>query len=85
MYTPHNNVVLCKKIVREKQNVIEDGLVYEIDELPIYEVIKIGEKLNHFTMLKPGDKIISNSIPTRLDDELYLIREEYIAGKIVES
>ena len=85
MFEPHNDVVFCKMLNKEKQQVAEGSIVYEKEDLPIYEILKLGE-LKNFKDLVVGDKIVSNSIPTKIvqnDQTYYLIREEYIAGKVI--
>ena len=79
-YIPHNDTVICRQLISDKTKV-SDSIVYEKEDLPIYEVISIGE-LKNISNLNVGDKIITNSVPTKLDNGNYLIREEFIAGKI---
>lgn len=85
-FIPHNDVVLCKMLNSSQQQVQEGSIVYQKEDLPVYEILQLGE-LKNFSELKAGDKIVSNSIPTKIVDDsgtFYLIREEYIAGKISE-
>lgn len=82
---PHNGTVLCKMINQKDHLANEKGIVYNKEELPIYEIVELGELSDKYDF-KVGDKIASNSIPAKLktdDDTYYLIRQEYIAGKVI--
>lgn len=84
---PLQNVVLCKLLNKQKDNVVENGIAYNKENMLIYQIIDIGV-IPDDSRLKVGDKIISNSIPTKIildDKDYYLVKYEYIAGKIVEE
>ena len=74
-----------RKMNNQKEHLANDkGIVYSKTELPIYEIVEIGD-LTVCNDLKVGDRIISNSEPTRLKvecDVFWLIKQEYIAGKV---
>ena len=81
---PHNGTVLCKMTNQKEHLEANNGIVYNKTELPIYEIVEIGD-LTVCNDLKAGDRIISNSEPTRLKvecDVFWLIKQEYIAGKV---
>lgn len=81
---PHNNTVLCKQL---NSNSIEDnknGIVFQRENLPLYEVVSIGENVKKID-LEVGDMIVSNSQPTKfnLDGTMFfLIHDDHIAGKV---
>lgn len=88
---PQNGYVLCKRLVSESEDVIQNGIAFKSERMPVYEVLKISappsfvgisDQLN----LKIGDQIICNSSGTQAqvsDDEvLWLFKQENIAAKI---
>jgi len=83
---PHNGTVLCKLLNKKEHLAKEHGIVYNKEELPIYEIVEFGELDSKYDF-KVGDKIVSNSEPTRLkvseDETFWLIKQEYIAGKVM--
>lgn len=83
---PHNGTVLCKMTNQKEHLAKEQGIVYNKEELPIYEIVELGELDSKYDF-KVGDKIVSNSEPTRLkvseDETFWLIKQEYIAGKVM--
>lgn len=80
-FIPYYGTIVCKQIVKQHDTKESSGIVYEAEQLPIYEVQEIGI-LSSSLDLSVGDKILTNSIPTKLEDDLVLVREEYVAGKI---
>ena len=63
-----------------------NGLVLEKEQLPIYQIIDLGDILDD-SRVNVGDKIITNSIPAYgvLDGiKYYLINLEHIVGTIKE-
>lgn len=80
---PQNNYVLCKQINETKHQTI--GLfIYEKEELPIYEIINIGEKINDFSF-NVGDNVICCSTGTKIildSNTYYLFDKNNIVGKI---
>ena len=81
---PHNGTVLCKMTNQKEHLESNGGVVYNKTELPIYEIVEVGGLLENYSF-EVGDKIISNSEPTRLkvgDETFWLIKQEYIAGKV---
>ena len=83
-FKTHN--VLCKKIQNEKVQIDVNGLVLEKEQLPIYQIIDLGDILDD-SRVNVGDKIITNSIPAYgvLDGiKYYLINLEHIVGTIKE-
>lgn len=82
---PCNNTVLCKQVVPDKEEVVENGIVFIKEQLPQYEVVEVCPTSK--MKLNVGDRIITNSIPTRLvvdDGEYYIVKQEYIAGVVVK-
>ena len=83
---PQNKYVLCKQLEKDKVQVNE-GIVYDKEQLPIYEVVGvqcIQDSLDDFR-LSVGDKVICNSTGTKAileDSEYYLFNIENIIGKI---
>lgn len=83
---PQNNYVLCKMLEKDKQQVNE-GIVYDKQQVPIYEVVGINqcqESLDDFRV-SLGDKVICNSTGTKAvleETEFYLFNIENIIGKI---
>lgn len=85
-FKTHNGYVLCKKIQNEKVQIDVNGLVLEKEQLPIYQIIDLGDILDD-SRVNVGDKIITNSIPAYgvLDGiKYYLINLEHIVGTIKE-
>lgn len=85
-FIPHNNTILCKLVNEQFEQINNDSFIYKKENLPIYEILKIGN-LKNFNNLCIGDKIITNSNPTKINEDsnvYYLIREEYIAGRIID-
>lgn len=82
-YVPYYNAIIAKQIAKGYSTKEANGLTYKAEELPIYEVQAIGT-LSSGLELSVGDKVVTNSVPTKLDDDMFLIREEYVAGKIAE-
>ena len=82
-YVPYYNAIIAKQIAKDYSTKEVNGLTYKAEELPIYEVQAIGT-LSSSLELSVGDKIVTNSVPTKLEDDMFLIREEYVAGKIAE-
>ena len=83
---PHNGYLLCKLASRSQHEVVESGIAYQREELPVYEVISVGDVPDDFRFTE-GDKIIVNSIPTKLNLEgtmLFLVNKDNIAGKVLD-
>lgn len=84
---PNGKIVLCRLASLDKEEVVENGIVYIKEQVPQYEVVEIGQLEN--IKLNIGDKLITNSIPTKLhikdDETYYLIKEEYIAGVLKDE
>ena len=86
-FVPHNGMLLCKKVVSEEADAEVNGLVYKKQQLPLYEVLAVGE-LSELSGVQVGDTIVTNSIPAEINDngtKYFLVREEYIAGKVIEQ
>jgi len=84
-FHPHNGTVLCKMINKKEHLANESGIVYNKEELPIYEILEIGDLDNKYNF-NVGDKIMTNSEPTHLkvdNDVFWLIKQEYIIGKVI--
>ena len=81
---PHYNAVLCKQLNISSTEDKKDGIVFQREDLPLYEVISIGENVKKID-LEIGDTIIINSQPTKfnLDGTMFfLIHDDHIAGKV---
>lgn len=81
---PNGKTVLCRQVVSDKEEVIENGIAYIKEQMPQYEVVEVGD----VDIVKVGDKLFTNSIPTRLytkDETYYLIKQEYIAGVLKDE
>lgn len=81
---PQNDCVLCK-LATAKTKTTESGLVYESNDMKLYEIVSIGRNVHDSHLnLKPGDLIAVNSTGTlaKLDDvEYYIFKLENIAAK----
>ena len=84
---PQNNYVLCKCITDNKK-MLSSGFVYETNDVPLYEIIKISENFKHSTIdVNIGDVIRTDSsgTVTKLDNNEYVLFDaEHIVGKVVE-
>ena len=83
---PHNGYLLCKSVSSSQHEVVEFGIAYQKEELPVYEVISVGDIPDDFRFTE-GDRIIVNSIPTKLNLEgtmLFLVNKDTIAGKVLD-
>lgn len=81
---PHNGKVLCKCLNDTKHEATECNVVFQKEELPLYEIIDVGDVPIEYGF-NVGDVIVSNSTPTRLNLEgtiLWLIDKDNIAGKV---
>lgn len=81
---PHNNAVLCKQLNNSSTEVAKAGIVFQRENLPLYEVVSIGENVKKID-LEVGDVIVTNSQPTKfnLDGIMFsLIHDDHIAGKV---
>lgn len=81
---PHNNAVLCKQLNNSTNEDKKDGIVFQRENLPLYEVVAVGENVKKI-QLDVGDVIVSNSQPTKfnLDGTMFfLIHDDHIAGKV---
>lgn len=82
---PQNNYVLCKQLNQTKHEDLASKIIYEKEELPIYEIIDIGKNLNDFRF-NIGDSVICCSTGTKLKiekDIYFLFDEKNIVGKIL--
>jgi co-chaperonin GroES (HSP10) len=82
---PQNNYILCKQINQTKHEDSTSKIIYEKEELPIYEIIDIGKNLNDFKF-NIGDNVICCSTGTKLKiekDIYFLFDEKNIVGKIL--
>lgn len=80
---PQNNYVLCKQINETKHQTI-GTIIYEKEEVPIYEIIDISRNLDNLRF-NIGDYIICNSTGTKVNlknSTQYLFNIENIVGKI---
>ena len=80
---PQNNYVLCRQ-TNETKHQTTGTIVYEKEELPVYEIIDISRNLDDLRF-NVGDCIICNSTGTKLnlkDNVQYLFNIENIVGKI---
>ena len=83
---PHNGYLLCKPVSNSHHEVVESGIAYQREELPVYEVISVGDASDDFRFTE-GDRIIVNSIPTKLNLEgtmLFLVNKDNIVGKVLD-
>lgn len=81
-FQPLRGTVVCEKIVPEKKSVVENGIAFETEQLPLYKILKIGKEVKN-TDLKVGDVLVTDSIPTPLvKDKIYLLSEKYIAAAV---
>ena len=81
---PQYGVVLCKQLNKQHEDVVENNFAYSKENLPVYEILETGIMPDN-SRFKAGDKIISNSTPTKIileNQDYYLVKYEYIAGKI---
>ena len=58
---PHNGYLLCKPVSNSQHEVVESGIAYQKEELPVYEVISVGDIPDDFRFTA-GDKIIVNPV-----------------------
>lgn len=83
---PQNNYILCKQINQTKHEDSTSKIIYEKEELPIYEIIDVMK--NEDLCFNIGDKIICNSTGTKVNLEntlLYLFNVENVVAKINEN
>jgi hypothetical protein len=81
---PQNNYVLCKQLNQTKHEDSASKIIYEKEEVPIYEIIDISRNLDDLRF-NIGDHIICNSTGTKVNlknNIQYLFNIENIIGKI---
>lgn len=81
---PHNDAVLCKRANAPMHEDATSNIVFQQEELPMYEVIAIGDSVKSI-VLNVGDVIVTDAQPTKFCLEgtmLFLVRDEHIAGKV---
>lgn len=81
---PHYNTVLCKQLNSSSTEDKKDGIVFQREDLPLYEVVSIGESVKKID-LEVGDIIVTNSTPTKFNLDgimFFLIHDDHIAGKV---
>lgn len=81
---PQNNYVLCKQLNHTKHEDSTSKIIYEKEEVPIYEIIDISRNLDDLRF-NIGDHIICNSTGTKVNlknNTQYLFNIENIIGKI---
>ena len=86
---PFNNYVLCKPLNKNKQTKQAGNIVFEADDLVIYEVLDMRIKSDKQLpiQLRIGDKVISNATGTTIydnDDKYVLINIDNVAAKVVD-
>lgn len=82
---PENNSIICAEVTPSRKTVMESGISYERDDLPVYRVL--GKSADYSGMeLAEGDMIICNSSGTRLHDAgavHVIFKPENVVGKII--
>lgn len=81
---PHNNTVLCKQLNSTIDECVNNGIVFQKEQFPLYVVTAIGQNVKKIS-LEVGDVIATNAQPTKMNVDgtmLFLIRDDYIAGKV---
>ena len=81
---PHNNAVLCKQLNSSSNESVDNGIVFQKEQLPLYVVTAIGQNVKKIN-LDVGDVIATDAQPTKINVDgtiLFLIRDDYIAGKV---
>ena len=86
---PFNNYVLCKPLNKSKQIKQVGNIVFEADDLVIYEVLDMRIKTDKEPpiILKIGDKVISNATGTSIydkDDRYVLLNIDNIIAKVID-
>ena len=68
------------------------GFICEVESIPVYEILELSdppsfsEISDGLLKLKTGDRIVCNSLGTKVQDEdevLYLFKLENIAAKVI--
>ncbi len=81
---PHNNAVLCKQLNSSTDECVDNGIVFQKEQLPLYVVTAVGQNVKKIS-LEVGDIIATDAQPTKMNVDgtmLFLIRDDYIAGKV---
>jgi len=86
---PFNNYVLCKPLNKNKKTKQVGNIVFEVDDLVIYEVLDMRIKTDKELpiILKIGDKVISNATGTSIydkDDRYVLLNIDNIVAKVID-
>ncbi len=81
---PHRNAVLCKQLNGTSSSCVDNGIFFQKEQMPLYVVTAVGQNVNKIS-LAVGDVIVTDAQPTKMNVDgtmLFLIRDEYIAGKV---
>ena len=81
-FQPLQSMLLCKKVVDEKISTIENGIHFEKEQVPLFEILKIGSQVK--TKFNVGDVISINAVPAELDkkEKIYLVSEKNVAAVV---
>ena len=81
---PYSNAVLCKQLNSTFSSCVDNGIVFQKEQMPLYVVTAVGQNINKISP-EVGDVIVTDAQPTKINVDgtmLFLIRDEYIAGKV---
>ena len=82
---PQNKNVMCR-CISSNEKTTESGFVYTSNDVPLYEVVSIAEKVKDDICLNVGDIIRTSSTGTKVEVdgvEYYMFSSENIAGKVI--
>lgn len=83
----HNDYVLCKCIQPNKCKIERNGIMFEADSLPLYEVIRCNNFKDGLE-LHPGDIVVANSTGTRAmfnNEDVFMFKHENIVCKVEDK
>ncbi len=82
---PQNNNVVCKCISSDEKTT-ESGLVYKSNDVLLYEVASVADKVKNDIDIQVGDVIRTNSTGTKVEvdgEKYYIFNSENIVGKVI--
>lgn len=82
---PFKNYVLCTMFNEKEHDVVERGIFFKKEELPLYKVVEVG-KLDNGLDININDVIVTNSEPTKMKvdgTQYFLINQDYISGIVL--
>ena len=80
---PENGMVLAERVSGGKSGAVENGVLFEREELPEYRVVAVADGAGQWS---PGDVVICAATGTKAalpDGDMYLFDPKNIAAKVV--